>query len=457
MSAHLPHLVSGFPRLVPLLFAASLAGCGGGGGGGSAGGIGAWVQVGSYSGAYQGSALGVGVVPLTENRGLLVFSGPNWGNGGFACDPQPIKALSIAGNGAISDGQSYLTAGRSPIHAREAAVADFNGDGQADLLMGSHGCDNPPFPGELNSLLMHEAGALVDRSAGLPAFNGFTHSVTAADLRRVGRSDVLVGLLGLAYDPTADASLLNRGNTPFPDAPYFGSYLLRGEADGSLTYDTESLPDRIAKLGDGSDSNGRFTAALLADIDGDEFPDLIVGSDGTAPVAGYAWLNDGLGGFRTDEIPLPAGAFGAHGTIVGDIKTFDVDGVGSPEVLLTQTTVSPFYGSERVQVLRYNGNGFDDITEQVIDFGTRQGWSQFAHFADLDGDGCDDLVLYKETPNPADTLIFVCRDGRLEPSVSAPADRAGLLPVTIGGRRFLLSVRAPMNTSELRVVSYELR
>jgi hypothetical protein len=425
-----------------------------------------WVETGSLQVNYPGTALAVGALEISPATGLVVFSGPSWSNQAFDCLPQAVVAVSVDAEGALAPGDVHLNTAAQPVHAREIIVADFNGDGRPDILSGNHGCDNifltdgEGFPGERNTLLMNEGGALIGRDARLPQFNGFTHSVTAADIRKVGRSDVLIGLLGLSRDPDADASYLNRGNTPHKDQPYFGAYLLRGNADGTLSYDTESLPDRVAKPTLGGGEIGRFTAALLADLNGDDYPDLIVGTDGNAPVAGYVFLNDGNGGFRTAEIPLPVGAFGPYKTIVADIQVVDLDLDGQPEVVLAVTTNEPFYASERMQVLRFDSVAFTDVTEEVISFGERQGWTQFLNFVDLNGDGCPEMVMYKDQPRPEDVLIYECRDGRLEPAAALPEQSHGLHPLRLGDRIFLTSVRAVLHeegpTRSVKAYEYRL-
>lgn len=411
-------------------------------------------QVSVFNFESHGTALAIASVPLSPSAGLIVFNGPTWDNsaGRFDCLPVGYRALHVDGSGSITDGAAFLTSTTAATHAGEAAVGDFNGDGQADIFFGNSGCDNPPHPGERNTVFMNEGGELVERADRMPDLRVMTHGAAAADLRGVGRDDALAVVIGPGHDQLAPIEYLNRGNTPFGNAPYFGAYIMRGNADGSFGYDTESLPDRFAK------GHGHlWTVARFGDIDGDGRPDLIIGDGGNGAVAGYAYLNDGQGAFRTAEIALPVGAFGTGNTVVSDIRFF---ALGQQRyVLVLSTSLQPFYAKERATVLRFNGAGFDDVTNAVLPaFGERSGWSQHAWFVDLTGDGCPEMVISKDFPQGEDVMVFECRGGRLEPMASQPAQRHSLTPVRVGARTFLVSLRAVLHEGPQRsVVAYEYR
>jgi hypothetical protein len=104
------------------------------------------------------------------------------------------------------------------------------------------------------------------------------------------------------------------------------------------------------------------------------------------------------------------------------------------------------------------GGVFEDVTADVISFDERAGWTQFVHVVDVNGDGCDDLVMSKDFPNASDNLIFECSDGRLQPAAQQPAQKHTLTPLQIGEQRLLVSVKAPLAGDGTFVVkTYDFR
>ncbi len=121
-----------------------------------------------------------------------------------------------------------------------------------DFYLADHGYDAPPFPGEQNHLFLSQQanGALrwVDGTAALPALSDFTHSATVGDVNGDGHLDIFAG-----------------------NGSFSACYLLLGDGKGGFQQSKALLPA-------GFDTP--LTASLLADLDQDGLPDLVLGNGG---------------------------------------------------------------------------------------------------------------------------------------------------------------------------------
>ena len=170
--------------------------------------------------------------------------------------PMRILRPNSAGTGMMDVTRKLLGNGALPSmqHPREVDVADFNGDGKLDIFVAAHGYDAAPFPGERNVLLISRGdGTYADQSATLPSAPDFSHSTTIGDINGDGIPDIFVG------------------NVPLPQKAYF----LIGKGDGTFTQATELIPADLT-----SPNGSTFLTSLLVDVDGDGFPDLVLGSFG---------------------------------------------------------------------------------------------------------------------------------------------------------------------------------
>jgi len=312
--------------------------------------------------AYEGAMLSFGLADFVgDGSKTLLAGGFPWP---LLDQTLPIKAIKISRAGALSDISATLIDG-SPGQSwgRRGVVADFNGDGRPDFFSASHGYDAAPFPGDYQTLLLSQAnGKLKDESASLlPHAKQFVHSAAAADLKRNGRPELFVGILNSRKIDSLDPSYTPPSS---PQPGWLGAYLLRNDGSGHFTFDNKTLADKVTFSYNtgvnpwvGWDSPGSVVSSAFADLNGDGYPDLILGGDGDQNYAGSVYFNDGKGGFRTTEYKLPAGLFGAKNTITVDVLPFDVDGDGKVDLVLSQTANSPFYAGSKLQILINKGNG----------------------------------------------------------------------------------------------------
>jgi hypothetical protein len=168
----------------------------------------------------------------------------------------------------VKDGSLLPEGSAGCLHPRKAIVADFNGDGRQDVFVACHGWDQPPFPGERNSVVLSRAnGTYVIQSAN-PA-TGFFHSATAADFNGDGHADVL------ATDNFA--------------TPSVRAFLNKG--DGSFTLDATFRLPTVARS-----RRSYFTIEAL-DVNEDGHADLFLGGHEFENAATLVLLNPGNGDF----------------------------------------------------------------------------------------------------------------------------------------------------------------
>lgn len=261
----------------------------------------------------------------------------------------------------------------------------------------------------------------VSATAGVvdPLVGMMVHAAAWGDVDRDGWPDLFVG--SFADRPIADYQL--RGATgPGPDR------LLLGGPDG-FRVDPSFAP-----------MNGRTSGAVIADLDGDDWPDLVVSrnpkssanANASAPTVVLA--NDGAGHLRA-PITLST-TLGARSVAVLD---YDVD--GRPDLFIASDRWDSHPGS----VLLHNDGGlrFTDVTTQVHLPSDVHGLGAAA--ADLDRDGWADLVVAGTRPtgvasgqavrifrgNGAHTFTELPGDGFHWPTATEDDDAAGVVAADV--------------------------
>ena len=224
--------------------------------------------------------------------------------------------------------------------------------------------------GETNLLLLSNAdGTYTDRSATLPQIPDSSHSACVGDINGDGYLDIYVGNVF--------------------DAGMVGPYFLMGNGDGSFTQKTSGLPPAIQSLQE------KFLSCLFGNVDGDQYPDLVLGTHGdNGYVDSVVLFNDGTGDFtRRPRLVLPQGPLPANNSQVMDIVSLDVNRDGRPDLLLLSTTKA--YTGIGLQVLINQGNALVDETARLGPSVARLTgpWRVFIRLADFNGDGLPDFYL----------------------------------------------------------------
>ena len=265
--------------------------------------------------------------------------------------PLPILFYSL-------DGKPYSGISDRPkrVLAREAVVADFNGDGILDLFIAAAGLDIPPYPGEQNVLFLSQPdGNHTDVSSShLPQMSDFAHGGAAADIDGDGDVDLMVitnGSGGTARVP--NYFLLNSGDGTF----------IFSEGRNHLP---KGLPRKV----------NTFLTARFADMNNDGVLDLLMAGEGKNGAQSRIIYGTGTGKF-TDTVELPRSTYGKK-THTTDIDVVDLNADGLQDLVLsnsTQVNGVDFRGIQ-IQILIQRSDGsFQDETNQ-------RSWDQFGQKAD---------------------------------------------------------------------------
>ncbi|MBK8980624.1 MAG: VCBS repeat-containing protein [Planctomycetes bacterium] len=285
------------------------------------------------------------------------------------------------------------------VRSTAAAIVDVDADGDPDVVLGT-AAGNPEL------LLLNDNHT---RFVGAPlAAAGDTSAVVAADVDGDGDPDLLIG------DRSGpDRLLLNDGAGSFSAAPAnrWPSDPVPTKALAVADVDADGDVDVVVGEGVGLGRPGRLelllndgaaafltetglawsapfadsTAIAVADLDGDDHPDVIAARVG-GPVAVWFGARDG----RLTQGPT---SLGSAREIVRAIATGDVDGDGDPDVLLGVT------GSSRL--FRNDGAGvFTDVSATA--FPLHAADTVDCALVDVDGDG--DLDAYFVHAGPSVTF-----------------------------------------------------
>ncbi len=304
------------------------------------------------------------------------------------CAALPGQTIFQLSTGARFD------AGEGPYGA---VVADFNGDGVADLAFADYGSSS------VTVLLGNGGGGYVN-APGSPFRAGLqTLQIVAADFNGDGKLDLAV-LNALSLPPDFNSSnyavFLGDGTGAFQPG---NSGLVAGTAYtfAAADFNRDGLADLVVVTGNGvfvmlsNDAGGLTLAKHLADTNAlgvttgdfnrDGFADFVVLTKSTHSVISY--LNDGTGRFRRgEETVLPADSSPVFAA-VGD---WNEDGV------LDLATVN----FPSITILLGEGRGAFRVHAVLAQEGSRR---VAPSVADFDGDGHLDLI----TSNSEETIVLL--------------------------------------------------
>ena len=276
----------------------------------------------------------------------------------------------------------------------DAGVADLDADGDLDIVIA-----NEFRP---NILLLNDgAGRFSDGSSRLPAVNRDSEDVGIADFDGDGDLDIVV----VSEDDRVNELYFNDGTGRFTDE---GARLpVEGTTNGVVVADVngDGFPD-ILFANDGQDAvvindgagnfvnetaerlpgSGDVTQDLeLGDVDGDGDLDLVVANEG----ANALYMNDGTGHFSDESTARIPQRVGGEETREADFG--DVDGDGDLDLLFANVAAFVAGADPRNRLLINDGDGFfaDETSSRL----PAAGVSSFdGDFADIDGDGDLDIV-----------------------------------------------------------------
>lgn len=102
-----------------------------------------------------------------------------------------FKLMTSTGKGFSLNARLLNGARAGCIHPRKAIAGDFNNDGRDDVFVLCHGWDRDPFPGERNKVVLSRPDGTYEIRDAAKA-TGFFHGGAAADFDGDGNLDIIV-------------------------------------------------------------------------------------------------------------------------------------------------------------------------------------------------------------------------------------------------------------------------
>ncbi len=289
------------------------------------------------------------------------------------CDLAADDLADCNGNGvddAVDLARRFGMSSTSGFFTRTAATdlgfGDFDGDGDTDVLVASHGACCPSANGSL---------IFVENSRGMLVESGVVQHLDKASRVHVGElnGDGLLDAVVVSGDPECESE-------------NWGVHIVRGLGDGRFEASLSSPRERPIR-----DSE-------LTDIDGDGTPEIVLSFDRSATAVEILFTN-GNEVLESKSIPYE-----------GDLWAFtiaDFTGDDRPDLMLAMNPAS------EVQILPGTENG---SFGPVVRVSVPENWLRDIAAGDLDDDGDVDLVvLGRSTNRHSATGIFILwnEDGRV--------------------------------------------
>lgn len=271
----------------------------------------------------------------------------------------------------INNGKGKFTLGadmpKTKRDSEDIAVADFNGDGNSDVIIVSEDDRTNEY------YLNQGAGKFIDVSERLP-LEGESNAIVTADINGDGAPDVLIGNVGRL------GLLINDGKGNFID-----------ESKKRLPY-----------------KNHRVQDLALVDIDNDGDLDILTADE----VLNRILINNGKGVFTNET----KARFPNHLDMTREVITADVDNDGDIDIFYANVANKPEEATNRLLINNLNNQGlgyFSDASQTLLP--TELAQSNFtARFTNLNNDNHPDLLVpsshIKNTNNGA--IRFYINDGK---------------------------------------------
>ena len=278
-----------------------------------------------------------------------------------------------------------------PFDYGDAAAADFDGDGHADVALGVHyrglvvlsGDGRGGFKAQTNYL------AAARREPGAPVFS--SRALALGDVDGDGRPDIVA--LGEGPRPRGGAA-----------AGAYGIRVLLNRLPGPWEW-REFHPAQGRLFGNG---------VTLGDFDGDGRVDLAAASSVQSQRRVLFW-GDGAGGFVSGEL-----AAARPRSYIESIIAADFDGDGDDDLALAFSDLQGANESNGIDLLTSQGNRTWHRRELPWD--NESGRPTAVGVGDFDGDGDPDLLVLTASGALAS---FENDQGRLRPGAGLSSERAG--------------------------------
>lgn len=340
-----------------------------------------------------------------------------------------------------------------------ATIADFNGDGYADIFAVGTGTDYGQPCGEAPILLLGSSNGFTNASHLLPRYSTYTHQAAWGDFNGDGKTDFVI--LNNNWVPS---------NPTDPEQQKCNYRRHPGSNDSFIVLSSNNtwvsqkfvLKDKSGAVVIGG--NESFNSAVAGDIDGDGKTDLMIfGPNFYSPLQqkNLTLLGKGNGEFELASV-FSETPFGAN-TVAINPNIKQLDGQGPAELLVNYAEhpggpERPFQNSV-YRVFKYNAttsswiNSTDQflsnktgVTETDLTYCARMYW------VDLNSDGNEDFTCTTMNPMTTDNTAIMSprmwvkgQDGKFVPAYHRDFSMIGLMasptPVKIDGKIKIVGMR----------------
>jgi uncharacterized protein (DUF2141 family) len=357
-----------------------------------------------------------------------------------------VGVLLGNGDGTFQPAVTYASGAQG---ARAVAIADVNGDGKPDLVVG-HDCGLPYCDGDLTVLIGNGDGTFQSPISYVSGTLGAI-SVAVADVNGDRKPD-LVAVGGA--DSNGDGAvgiLLGNGDGTFQKAVTYSSGGMSAESVAIKDVNGDGRPDLLVAnmrtsfyspegavavlLGNGDGTfqkaviyaaGGQYAMAFaIADLNGDGKPDVVVAEYVTQGFGVGVLLGNGDGTFQ------PAVAYYAGGVPTywqTGVAVADVNGDGKPDLVLASgcTSSSTCQNEGVAGVLLGNGDG---TFQPALTFNSGGYLSGGVAVGDVNGDGRPDVLVV--SPCDANCAFFTWAEGSVGVLLNNSAPRKAATTTTL--------------------------
>jgi FG-GAP-like repeat/FG-GAP repeat len=365
------------------------------------------------SGGQDASAIALADVNRDGKPDLVVATACSSEN----CTSGTVSVLLNGGNGAFQPAVSYNTGQQQ---ADSVAVADVNGDGRLDLIVGNE-CGNQNCVSGSVSVLLGVGNGTFQAAMSYDSGGTGTVSVTVADLDGRSNPDVVV-----VNQCDSDADCLNgtvgvlagNGDGTFRAALSYSSAAFEANSIAIADVNMDGTPDLLVTnacyengcaagavsmlLGRGNDtfkaalnyeSGGQDANAIAAgDLNRDGRLDLVVVSACLSEPGCASGAVGVLLGGRHGEFSK-AVTYGSGGLNPHSVAIADVNDDGRPDLVVANVYANSSATTGSIGVLLGNGDG---TFRPAMSFDSGAVSAVSVKIADLNGDGIPDLAVVNE-------------------------------------------------------------